>query len=200
MWGEFLTVSSFFKPGDLDSRDPSRSRLSIVLRSTFLKCQDYPSCWGQKFFFLGWDFKIKTFQSRLWCVKIVKTHQDCQDASRLSRRIEICQEISTLSRPFESENDEKSRRIEKSQQEIAKIHALLDRDKLLRNAEIFRSRWISRSWSRLFGLDIDVKTDQEQDKLFENVKTNSLTMSRSIETRSSQIETPRLSFFLSSVK
>jgi hypothetical protein len=65
-------------------------------------------------------FKIETFQSRLWRVKIVKTCQDfcrdCRDASRLSRFVEmhrdcqdavkICREISTLSRPFESENDE----------------------------------------------------------------------------------------------
>jgi hypothetical protein len=57
-------------------------------------------------------------------------------------------EISTLSRPFESENDEKSWRIEKSRQENTKIHALLDqdRDNLSRNAKIFRSQW--NSWSR----------------------------------------------------
>ncbi len=81
--------------------------------------------------------------------------------SRLSRRVkivEICQEISTLSRPFESENDEKSRRIEKSRRENTKIHALLDRDKLSRNAKIFRSRRNSQSRSRFFGLDVDVET------------------------------------------
>jgi hypothetical protein len=108
-------------------------------------------------------FKIEIFRLRL-CrvmnfVEIVETHQDCWNLSRrieirqnLLRRIKICWEISTLSRPFDGENDGKSRRIKKSQQENAKIHALInqDRDKLSRNAEILQSRLT------LFGLDIDV--------------------------------------------
>ena len=87
------------------------------------------------FFFLVEVFKIEIFQSRL-CrveifVEIVKTCRDCQDLLRRVKifeicrdAVEICREISTLSRPFESENDEKSRRIEKSRRENTKIHAL----------------------------------------------------------------------------
>ncbi len=112
-----------------------------MLRSTFLKCWDYPSIQDQKFFFSVEIFKIITFQSRLWRVKIfVKIGQD------LLRRSEVCQEIL---RPFESENDEKSHQIEKSRHENAKIHALFNQDKLSRNAKIFRSWQISWSQSRL---------------------------------------------------
>ncbi len=132
----------------------------------------------QLFFFSVEIFKIEIFQSRFRrvkiFVKIVETRWDCQD---LLRRVEIfeicqdavkicrdavkiCQEILTLSRPFESENNEKSHGIEKSRRENTKIHALLDpdRDKLSRNAEIFRSRQNSWSRSRFFGLDVDVET------------------------------------------
>jgi hypothetical protein len=96
-------VTEITKPGGLDSRDElrSRSRLSLV--------------WRPDFFFLVEIFKIKTFQSRYWrveiFVEIVETRPDCLD---FSRRSKICQEILTLSKPFESENDEKSRLIEKS--------------------------------------------------------------------------------------
>jgi hypothetical protein len=70
-----------------------------------------------------------------------------------------------------------SRFVEKSQRENTKIHALLDRDrdKLSRNAKIFRSRRISRSRSRLFGLDIDVETklkNLDLNRDFSIVETN----------------------------
>jgi hypothetical protein len=144
------------------------------------------------------------------------TRRDCQDAWRLSRFVETRRDFQDLSRcsrdlsrPFESENDEKSRRIEKSRRENTKIHALLDRDrdKLSRNAEIFRSRQISQSRLRFFGLDVDVETKSryldcrdlllDAVKIFSTVETHSLTTSRSrvsIETTSRQIETPRLTF------
>ncbi len=67
------------------------------------------------FFFSVEIFKIETFQSRLWRVEIfVEIVKSCQDALRLSRRSR------DLLRPFESENDEKSQRIEKSRWENAK--------------------------------------------------------------------------------
>jgi len=149
-----------------------------VSRPTFLKCRDFLDGRDQLFFFLVKIFKIETFQLRLWgveiFVEIVETRQDCWDLSRRSR---------DLSRPFESENDEKSRRIEKSQWENTKIHALLDRDqdKLSRHSKIFRSWQISWSRSRLFGLNIDVETksrslDLDQD--FSTVETHFLTLSR----------------------
>jgi hypothetical protein len=105
-----------------------------------------------------------------------------------------------VSRPFESENDEKSRRIEKSRQENTKIHALLDRDrdKLSRNAEIFRSQQISRSRLRLFVLDVDVKTKSrylnrrdllfDAVEIFSTVETHSLTTSRQIETPKASLD------------
>ncbi len=140
-----------------------------MLQSTFFKCWDYPSCWDQKLLFLGQDYKNWDFS-----VKIIEMDQDCWD---LSRRIKIL----TLLRPFESENDEKSWQIKKYQQESAKIHALLesDQDKLSRNAKIFRSRWISQSRLRLFGLDIDVKTKlRSLDQDFTTVEMHFLTLSR----------------------
>jgi hypothetical protein len=138
--------------------------------------RDCPSCRDQflkpveiDFYFISVEiFKIETFQSRL-CrveifVEIVETHRDCRDLSRRSRdaveicrdAVEICREIST--RKY-------------------KIHALLDRDrdKLSRNAKIFRSRRIFRSRSRLFGLDIDVETKSRNldlDRDFSIVETN----------------------------
>ena len=129
-----------------------------------------------------------------------------RDQSRLSRCVqifEICRDAVEKSWHCRGL---KSQRIEKSRRENTKIHALLgrDQDKLSRNAKNFRSRRISRSWSRLFGLDIDVEARflNCRDALFENVKifstdkTNSLTVSRSrlsIGTWSRHIETPRLS-------
>jgi hypothetical protein len=103
------------------------------------------------FFFSVKIFNIETFQLRLCRVEIfVEIVEICQDLLRLSRFVE------TQSRFVEMQ----SRFVEKSWRENTKIHALLDRDrdKLSRNAKIFRSRWISRSRSRLFGLDIDVET------------------------------------------
>ncbi len=77
-------------------------------RLTFENRRDYPSCRDQLFFYLGRDFSVETLSRRDFC-------RDCRD---LSRRVEIfkicrdavkiCREISSLSRPFESENDEKS--------------------------------------------------------------------------------------------
>ncbi len=125
--------------------------------------------------FFNRDFDTSRFLLRL--SRRVEIVEICRDA------VKICREISTLLRPFESENDEKSRRIEKSQRENTKIHALLDRDrdKPSRNAEIFRSRQISRSRSRLFGLDIDVETKSRSLNLDQDisiVETNFLTLSR----------------------
>ena len=173
------------KGGGLDSWDQSRSRLrtSFVSRLTFLNCRDFLDGRDRLFFFSVEIFKIEIFQSRLWrveiFVEIVKIFEICRDA------VKICREILTLSRPFESENDEKSWRIEKSRRENTKIHTLLgrDRDKLSRNAKIFRSRQIFWSRLRLFGLDVDVETklrsldlDQDfldcRDSLFDDVETN----------------------------
>ncbi len=72
----------------------SRSRFlkSRFLKSRFLKSR-----------FLSRDFDASRFLSR--CVKIVEIFRDA---------VEICREILTLSKPVESENDEKSWRIEKS--------------------------------------------------------------------------------------
>ncbi len=135
-------------------------------------------------------------------VEIFEICQDFRDAVEICRdAVEICQEISTLSRPFESENDEKSWQIEKSRRENTKIHALLDQDwdKLSRNAEIFRSRRNSWSRSRFFGLDVDVETKSRltfwRCRDFLDCETHSLTSSRSrvsIETTSRQIETPKV--------
>ncbi len=105
---------------------------------------------------------------------------DCWDPRLSWDAARFVKKILTLLKPFESENDEKSQRIEKSQQENAKIHALLDR-KLLRNAKIFRSWLISWSWSRLFDLDIDVEMKSRSlnlDRDFLTVEMHFLTLSR----------------------
>ena len=169
-----------------------------MLRSTFLKCWDYPSIQDQKFFFSVKIFKIITFQSRLWRVKIfVKIGQD------LLRRSEVCQEIL---RPFESENDEKSHQIEKSRHENAKIHALFNQDKLSRNAKIFRSWQISWSQSRLLvwtlmsrqNREVSISTEISPSSRLARISRLSRSaffVSRlrvSIEITSRQIETPRL--------
>jgi hypothetical protein len=159
--------------GGLDSRDQSRSRsrTSYVSRLTFLNCRDFLDGRDQLFFsrsrflksrFFSRDFDASRFLSRLSRhVEIVKI---CRDTSRFSRFVETQSRfVETQSRFVEKSRHcrgLKSRRIEKSRRENAKIHALLgrDRDKLSRNAENFRSRRISRSRSRLFGLDIVVET------------------------------------------
>ncbi len=175
---------------------------------------DWPSCRDQLFLSVKIIHHVKTrhffsrsrfLKSRLWCVKIfveiVEMHQDCQDLSRrikicqnLSRPIEICWEISTLSRPFESENDEKSWRIEKSRQENANIHALFNQDweKLSRNANIFRSWQISQPRSRLFGLDIDVKVHFLKMSRFSWLSRLTHWQCWDQDSQSRQIETPRL--------
>jgi hypothetical protein len=93
-----ISRSRFFLPGGLDSRDESRQ--------TFKTCQDFLDCRNKLFFVSVKIFKIETFQLRLCLVevfvKIVETNRDCQD---FLRRIEICQEILTLWRHFEYEND-----------------------------------------------------------------------------------------------
>ncbi len=205
------------KPGGLNSQDQSRSRLqtSLVSRPTFLKCRDFLDGQdlldGQDQLFFSWlrflklrlfcrDFDASRFLSRL--LRRVKIVEICRDA------VEICWEILTLSRPFESESDEKSRQIEKSRRENTKIHALLDRDqdKVLRNAKIFDrdflawtlmsrrnqevSIWIEIPWlSRLTFLKC-------RDKVFEKLRSRVSieTTSRQIETTSRQIETPRCSW------
>ena len=99
----------FLKPGGLNSWDQSRSRTSLVLRPTFLKCQDYPSRQDQLLFFLGWDFSIKTWLRRDFC-------QDCRDKLRLSRFLRFVETFQDLSRYhniiiFEVLQDQKSRQI-----------------------------------------------------------------------------------------
>ncbi len=110
--------------GGLNSRDESRSRNLNLLRQTFKTCWDFLDCRDKLFFVSVKMFKMETFQSRLCLVEIfveiVKTNQDCWRKSRLSRQIKIFQEILTLWRHFEYENDEKSQQIEKSSQEICK--------------------------------------------------------------------------------
>jgi hypothetical protein len=99
-WHFWRKFSIFCKPGGLDSPDQSRlrSRLSFMLRSNFIKCQDYPSCqhqnfsqlWFLKLRFFSRDFVVSRFLSRLSRrIEIVKLCQDtlrfvkiCQDASR----------------------------------------------------------------------------------------------------------------------
>ena len=108
-----------FKVGGLDSRDQSRSRsrMSFLSRLTFLKCRDFLDGRDRPFF-LGWDFKIETFQSRLGCVKIfietVKIFKIYQDFLYLLQLFKIYWDISTLSRLFEVLKDQKSRQIDKS--------------------------------------------------------------------------------------
>jgi hypothetical protein len=87
--------------------------------------------------FFSRDCDASRFLSRLSRhVEIVKI---CRDASRFSRFVETQSRFVENSRHFRGL---KSRRIEKSQRENTKIHALLgrDRDKLSRNAKNFRSR------------------------------------------------------------
>jgi hypothetical protein len=145
------------------------SRSTFFLsRSRFLKLR-----------FFSRDFDASRFLSRF--SRRVEIIEICRDASRFSRFVEmqsrfvkICREISTALRPFESENDEKSQRIEKSWQENTKIHALLDRDrdKMSRNAEIFRSRRKSRSSRLTFWRCRDFLDCR--DSLFGNVEIESL--------------------------
>jgi hypothetical protein len=72
-----------FKPGGLDSRDQSTSRMSLVLRPTFFKFQDFLDGQDWIFFFLVKIFEIATFQLRLGCIKIfieiVETNLDHRD-------------------------------------------------------------------------------------------------------------------------
>jgi len=55
------------KPGGLNSRDQSRSRsrTSLVLRPTFLKCQDYPSRRDRLFFSRSSFSKLRFFNQNL---------------------------------------------------------------------------------------------------------------------------------------
>jgi hypothetical protein len=163
--------TNFFKL----SRFSRRSRSTFFFsRSRFLKSR-----------FFSRDFDASRFLSRLSRrVEIVKI---CRDTSRFSRFVETRSRfVETRSRFVEKSRHcqgLKSRRIEKSRRENTKIHALLgrDRDKLSRNAENFRSRRISRSRSRLFGLDIVVETKSrylDLDRDISIVETNFLTLSR----------------------
>jgi hypothetical protein len=177
--------TNFFKL----SRFSRRSRSTFFFsRSRFLKSR-----------FFSRDFDASRFLSRLSRrVEIVKI---CRDTSRFSRFVETRSRfvetrsrfVETRSRFVETRSrfveksrhcqGLKSRRIEKSRRENTKIHALLgrDRDKLSRNAENFRSRRISRSRSRLFGLDIVVETKSrylDLDRDISIVETNFLTLSR----------------------
>ena len=162
------------------SRFSRRSRSTFFFsRSRFLKSR-----------FFSRDFDASRFLSRL--SRRVEIVEICQDASRFSRFVETQSRfVETQSRFVEKSRHcrgLKSRRIEKSRRENAKIHALLgrDRDKLSRNAKNFRSLRISRSQSRLFGLDIFDAVE-----IFSTVETHSLTTSRQIETPNLR-ETPIL--------
>ena len=163
--------TNFFKL----SRFSRRSRSTFFFsRSRFLKSR-----------FFSRDFDASRFLSRLSRhVEIVKI---CRDTSRFSRFVETQSRfVETQSRFVEKSRHcrgLKSRRIEKSRRENAKIHALLgrDRDKLSRNAENFRSRRISRSRSRLFGLFGHVETKSRflnLDREISIVETNFLKLSR----------------------
>ncbi len=156
--------TNFFKL----SRFSRRSRSTFFFsRSRFLKSR-----------FFSRDFDASRFLSRL--SRRVKIVEICRDTSRFSRFVE------TQSRFVEKSRHcwgLKSRRILKSRRENTKIHALLgrDRDKLLRNAENFRSRRISWSRSRLFGLFGRVETKSrflDLDREILIVETNFLKLSR----------------------
>ena len=140
--------------------DSFRESGFVTNRDQFLKLVEI------NFYFISVEiFKIETFQSRLCRVKIfVEIVEICQDCWDLSRFVKTQSRFVKMQSRFVEKSWHcqglKSRRIEKSRRENTKIHALLDqdRDKLSRNAKIFRSRRISRSRSRLFGLDIVVET------------------------------------------
>ncbi len=152
------------KPGGLNSCDQSRSRwrLSLVSRSTFFKCEDYQSGQDQKFFFSVEIFKIETFQLKLWrtkiFVKIVETHQDCQDLLRFVKTHQDLSRNLDIIKIFGSWHDQNFQ--------------------ISTNFLILIETFWTRHWSRSRFLDC-------RDKIFENVKIfltvemNSLTMSTS---------------------
>jgi hypothetical protein len=90
-------MCGLIKPGGLDSQDQWRLRFLDPSRSTFETYQDYPY-W--LFFVSSKIFEIKTFESRLICIKIlieiVETNPDCQD---FSRNIDISQHLSRSNWP-----------------------------------------------------------------------------------------------------
>ncbi len=163
-----------------------RSRSTFIFsRSRFLKSRLFSR-----------DFVASRFLLRL--SRHIEIVEICQD---LSRFVKICRDLSRFVKTQSRFVEMQSRFVEKSRRENTKIHALLDRDKLSRNAKIFRSQRISWSRSRLFGLDIDVETklrNLDRDRDFSIVETNFWKPSRlSITSRlilflaSRQIETPK---------
>ncbi len=181
------------KPDGLDSQDQSQSKSWFFDLSKWINktCQIFSTVDTNFFFVPVKIFKIKTFQSSLChveifveIVKLVETNSDCQN---LSRQIKICQDILTLWRHFEYENDEKSWEIEKSRQDICKNPL----------TSWSRSRWTVEKWQNFqvptnFSILIEtfgsrhwcrdkIKKSQSwsrflgcQDELFDNVEIESL--------------------------
>ncbi len=155
---------------------------SICLDQLLKLQQNYTYCQARIFFVSVETFKIKTFQLRLSC----DFHQDCQDKfrlSRFSRFVETLwdfQDISTLLRLFEVLQVWKSWQIEKS--ESRNMKKLINSWWRSRQTDkICQKFQISRSWSRLLGLEGGVKTKSRflnldlrllncRDKIFEIVK------------------------------
>ncbi len=190
----FVNISLFCKSGGLDSQDQSRLRTSIVSRPTFLKCQDFLDGQDQLFFsrsrflklrLFSREFDLLRFLSRL--LRRVKIVEICRDLKNLDIvkafwiwkcwKVLTCWEIST--RKYKN--------------------PLTSRPRLrqtVKNAKIFRSRWISQSWDK-----IEKSWSQSSRLTFLKCRDKVFEMSRSrvsMETTSRQIETPRLFFCFNS--
>ncbi len=147
------------KPGGLHSWDESRLRFLNLSRWTFKTRRDFLNNWDVLFFLsqlrflksrlFSRDFAWSRFLSRLSRlsrqIEIMETNRDCQD---LSRWIKICQEISTLWRHFENENDKKSQWMEKSWQEICK-NPLTSQSRLRRTVKKWRNFQVLTNFSIL---------------------------------------------------
>ncbi len=160
------------------------------------------------FFFSVEIFKIETFQSRLWRVKIfveiVKTRRDCRDLSRNLNIVEafwvwkwwkVSTDWEILTRKYKNPRTSWSR----SRQTVEKCQNFQISMNFLISIETFWSgHWcwdeIEKSLSRPRFLDCrDALFDAVE--IFSTVETHSLTTSRSklsIETTSRQIDTPRV--------
>ncbi len=204
-------LSQFSKPGGLNSRDQSRSIFLDLLRPTLENRGECPSCHVQLFFFSVEIFKTETFQSRLGCVEIfvenVEINRDCRDFSRF---IEISGHYRDFLRYFRIKNLDKIKkswsrnvikltnswsRLRQTVKICQKCHFSTDfsisidtfgtgrwcRDKI----KIYQSQ-LSRLtfWKCQDFLDC-------QDRLSASVEIESLDR----ESRSRQIETPRLTIF-----
>ncbi len=145
----------------------------------FLKCQDYPSCWDQKFLkprLFSQDFVASIFLSRLSRrIEIVKI---CRDASRFVEKSQHYQDLLSLNM-------------------MKSLDGLRNLDKKMQKSMHFLIKIETNCWETPKFSDLDKFLDWDFSKIFENVKifwtvkTNSLTMSRL-----RQIETPMLKFLL----